>query len=256
MASASSAPARPSIAQRIAATTPVFVAGAAVTLVFLMIVPVPTQVLDALLTLNITGALVIIGTSLYAENALSFSVFPTLLLIVTLFRLALNITATRAILTNGYAGEVIQFFGQVVIGGNYAVGFVIFLILVVIQFVVITNGAGRVAEVAARFTLDAMPGKQLAIDADLNAGLITEADARQRRKDIQRSADFYGAMDGASKFVRGDAIAAVIIVAINIIGGFIIGVVQLHYTLLQSLSTFTLLTVGEGIVTQVPALLI
>ena len=145
MASASSAPARPSIGQRIAATTPVFVAGAAVTLVFLMIVPVPTQVLDALLTLNITGALVIIGTSLYAENALSFSVFPTLLLIVTLFRLALNITATRAILTNGYAGEVIQFFGQVVIGGNYAVGFVIFLILVVIQFVVITNGAGRVA---------------------------------------------------------------------------------------------------------------
>ncbi len=256
MASATSAPARPSIGQRIAATTPVFVAGAAVTLVFLMIVPVPTQVLDALLTLNITGALVIIGTSLYAENALSFSVFPTLLLIVTLFRLALNITATRAILTNGYAGEVIQFFGQVVIAGNYAVGLVIFLILVVIQFVVITNGAGRVAEVAARFTLDAMPGKQLAIDADLNAGLITEADARQRRKDIQRSADFYGAMDGASKFVRGDAIAAVIIVAINIIGGFIIGIVQLHYTVLQSLATFTLLTVGEGIVTQVPALLI
>jgi len=244
------------ISQRIAATAPIWIAGASVMLVILMIVPIPTQVLDALLTLNIAAALVIIGTSLYTENALSFSVFPSLLLIITLFRLSLNITATRQILLHGYAGEVIGFFGQIVVGGNYAVGFVIFLILVVIQFVVITNGAGRVAEVAARFTLDAMPGKQLAIDADLNSGLITEADARQRRKDIQRSADFYGAMDGASKFVRGDAIAAIIIVAINTVGGFIVGVAQMHMDFVQALQHFTLLTVGEGIVTQVPALLI
>jgi flagellar biosynthesis protein FlhA len=235
---------------------PLLIAAGAVALVILMIVPVPPWLLDILLSLNIIVALVIIGTSLYAESALSFSVFPTLLLVVTLFRLALNITATRQILLHGYAGEVINFFGQIVVGGNYAVGFVIFLILVIIQFVVITNGAGRVAEVAARFTLDAMPGKQLAIDGDLNAGLITEAEARQRRKDIQRAADFYGAMDGASKFVRGDAIAAVIIVAINTIGGFIVGVAQLHMSVPESLQRFTLLTVGEGIVTQVPALLI
>ncbi|MBV8656174.1 MAG: flagellar biosynthesis protein FlhA, partial [Candidatus Eremiobacteraeota bacterium] len=208
------------------------------------------------LSVNISLALVILLVTLYTENALEFSVFPTLLLIITLFRLSLNITATRQILLHGYAGEVINFFGQIVVGGNYAVGFVIFLILVIIQFVVITNGAGRVAEVAARFTLDAMPGKQLAIDGDLNAGLITEAEARQRRKDIQRSADFYGAMDGASKFVRGDAIAAVIIVAINTIGGFIVGVAQLGLSVPESLQRFTLLTVGEGIVTQVPALLI
>jgi flagellar biosynthesis protein FlhA len=242
--------------QRLASFTPILVAGAAVSLVVLMIVPIPPLLLDMLLSLNITLALVIIATALYTENALAFSAFPTMLLIVTLFRLALNITATRAILLHGYAGHVIDFFGQIVVGGNYAVGFVIFLILIIIQFVVITNGAGRVAEVAARFTLDAMPGKQLAIDADLNAGLITEAEARQRRKDIQRSADFYGAMDGASKFVRGDAIAAVIIVAINTIGGFIVGVAQQHLSIIESLQKFTLLTVGEGIVTQVPALLI
>jgi flagellar biosynthesis protein FlhA len=242
--------------QRLANFTPILVAGAAVSLVVLMIVPIPPVLLDMLLAFNIAVALVIIATSLYTENALAFSAFPTMLLIVTLFRLALNITATRAILLHGYAGEVINFFGQIVVGGNYAVGFVIFLILIIIQFVVITNGAGRVAEVAARFTLDAMPGKQLAIDADLNAGLITEAEARQRRRDIQRAADFYGAMDGASKFVRGDAIAAVIIVAINTIGGFIVGVAQQHLSIIESLQKFTLLTVGEGIVTQVPALLI
>ena len=245
-----------SLPQRLAASAPVLVAGASVMLVLLMIVPIPTWLLDILLTCNIVLALIIIGTALYTENALAFSAFPTLLLIVTLFRLSLNITATRAILLTGYAGEVINFFGQIVVGGNYAVGFVIFLILIIIQFVVITNGAGRVAEVAARFTLDAMPGKQLAIDADLNAGLITEAEARQRRKDIQRAADFYGAMDGASKFVRGDAIAAVIIVAINTIGGFIVGMLQQGLSPLESLQKFTLLTVGEGIVTQVPALLI
>ncbi|MEO9170060.1 MAG: flagellar biosynthesis protein FlhA [Candidatus Baltobacteraceae bacterium] len=252
------APASPpgNILQRVGATAPIWVAGASVMLVILMIVPIPPWLLDVLLTLNIGAALVIIGTALYTENALQFSVFPSLLLIITLFRLSLNVTATRSILLHGYAGQVIDFFGQIVIGGNYAVGFVIFLILIIIQFVVITNGAGRVAEVAARFTLDAMPGKQLAIDADLNGGLITEAEARQRRKDIQRSADFYGAMDGASKFVRGDAIAAVIIVAINTIGGFIVGVLQMHMDIMQALAHFTLLTVGEGIVTQVPALLI
>src|SRR5579872_3451355 len=214
------------LARRLSAGAPVFVAGASVMLVILMIVPIPSVLLDFLLSMNIMVALLIIGVSLYAENALAFSVFPTLLLIVTLFRLSLNITATRQILLHGYAGEVINFFGNIVVGGNYAVGFVIFLILIIIQFVVITNGAGRVAEVAARFTLDAMPGKQLAIDADLNAGLITEAEARQRRKDIQRSADFYGAMDGASKFVRGDAVAAAIIVVVNILGGFAIGILQ------------------------------
>ncbi|MBC5815378.1 MAG: FHIPEP family type III secretion protein, partial [Candidatus Eremiobacteraeota bacterium] len=241
---------------RVTNAAPIFVAAASVMLVILMIVRIPPALLDFLLTLNITIALLIIGTALYAENALQISVFPTLLLIVTLFRLSLNITATRSILLTGYAGDVINFFGQTVVGGNYAVGFVIFMILIIIQFVVITNGAGRVAEVAARFTLDAMPGKQLAIDADLNAGLITEAEARQRRKDIQRAADFYGAMDGASKFVRGDAIAALIIVGINTVGGFIVGVFQLHMDFVKALQTFTLLTIGEGIVTQIPALLI
>jgi flagellar biosynthesis protein FlhA len=253
---AAQTPGKQTVLQRLAQTTPIWVALASVMLVLLMIVPVPPWLLDFLLSVNILIALVIIGTALYTESALQFSVFPTLLLVITLFRLSLNITATRQILLNGYAGEVIQFFGNIVVGGNYAVGFVIFLILVVIQFVVITNGAGRVAEVAARFTLDAMPGKQLAIDGDLNAGLITEAEARQRRKDIQRAADFYGAMDGASKFVRGDAIAALIIVAINTIGGFIVGVAQLHLPIDVALQRFTLLTVGEGIVTQVPALLI
>jgi len=248
------------VTDRVSRAIPILIAAASMLLVLLIIIPVPTWVLDILLTFNIVVALLIIGTALFAENALAFSVFPTLLLIITLFRLSLNVTATRWILSNGSAGtdaagDVIKFFGEIVIGGNYAVGFVIFLILVIIQFVVITNGAGRVAEVAARFTLDAMPGKQLAIDADLNAGLITEAEARQRRKDIQRSADFYGAMDGASKFVRGDAIAAGIIVAINTLGGFVVGIMHAG-SFQQVLGTYTLLTVGEGIVTQIPALLI
>jgi flagellar biosynthesis protein FlhA len=202
VASPAPKPAPPSLGERIAATAQIWVAGAAVILVVLMIVPVAPWVLDVLLSLNIAMALVIMLTSLYTENALAFSVFPTLILIVTLFRLSLNISATRSILLHGYAGQVIEQFGAIVVGGNYAVGLVIFAILVVIQFVVITNGAGRVAEVAARFTLDAMPGKQLAVDADLNAGLITESEARQRRKDIQRSADFYGAMDGADHRLR------------------------------------------------------
>jgi flagellar biosynthesis protein FlhA len=256
MAVSASAPAPPSVLDRIAGTAPIWVAAASVLLVVLMIVPVPPWLLDLLLSVNISLALVILLTTLYTENALSFSVFPTLLLIITLFRLSLNITGTRSILLHGYAGEVIEAFGNYVVGGNYAVGMVIFAILLVIQFMVITAGAGRVAEVAARFTLDAMPGKQLAIDADLNAGLITEADARQRRKDIQRSADFYGAMDGASKFVRGDAVAAIIIVFVNIIGGFVIGVFQQGLPLIVALQRYTLLTIGEGIVTQIPALLI
>jgi flagellar biosynthesis protein FlhA len=241
---------------RLASTSHAWVAAASVMLVVLMIVPVPPWVLDLLLSVNITLALVILLVTLYTENALAFSVFPTLLLIVTLFRLSLNITGTRSILLHGYAGQVIEAFGNIVVGGNYAVGLVIFAILIVIQFVVITNGAGRVAEVAARFTLDAMPGKQLAVDADLNAGLITEAEARLRRSNIQRSADFYGAMDGASKFVRGDAIAAVIIVFVNIIGGFVIGIAQQGMSIVEALQRFTLLTIGEGIVTQIPALLI
>ena len=253
---AAAAPARPGLLDRLASTSHAWVAAASVVLVVLMIVPVPPWVLDLLLSTNITLALVILLVTLYTENALAFSVFPTLLLIVTLFRLSLNITGTRSILLHGYAGQVIEAFGNVVVGGNYAVGLVIFAILIVIQFVVITNGAGRVAEVAARFTLDAMPGKQLAVDADLNAGLITEAEARQRRKDIQRAADFYGAMDGASKFVRGDAIAAVIIVFVNIIGGFFIGIFQQGMSIVEALQRFTLLTIGEGIVTQIPALLI
>ena len=256
MAVAASTPKGPSILTRIGSAGHVWVAAASVILIILMIVPVAPWVIDLLLSVNITLALIIMLTTLYTENALSFSVFPTLLLIVTLFRLSLNITGTRSILLHAYAGKIIEAFGNVVVGGNYAVGLVIFAILIIIQFVVITNGAGRVAEVAARFTLDAMPGKQLAIDADLNAGLITESDARQRRKDIQRAADFYGAMDGASKFVRGDAIAAVIIVFVNIIGGFVVGVLQLHLDPGTSASRFTLLTIGEGIVTQIPALLI
>ena len=247
---------QPTVMERLASASQVWVAGASVILVVLMIVPVEPWVLDLLLSLNIALALIIMLVTLYTENALAFSVFPTLILIVTLFRLSLNISGTRSILLRGYAGQVIEAFGNVVVGGNYAVGIVVFAILVVIQFVVITNGAGRVAEVAARFTLDAMPGKQLAVDADLNAGLITEAEARQRRRDIQRAADFYGAMDGASKFVRGDAVAALIIVFVNIIGGFVIGIVQQGLSLVEALQRYTLLTIGEGIVTQIPALLI
>jgi flagellar biosynthesis protein FlhA len=246
----------PTVLDRLAQSSHLWIAGAAVVLPLLMIVPIPPWMLDLLLSTNITLALVIMLVTLYTENALAFSVFPTLLLIVTLFRLALNITATRSILLHAYGGEVIEAFGNVVVGGNYAVGAVIFTILIIIQFVVITNGAGRVAEVAARFTLDAMPGKQLAVDADLNAGLITEAEARQRRKDIQRSADFYGAMDGASKFVRGDAVAAAIIVVVNILGGFAIGILQQGMSLIEALQRYTILTIGEGIVTQIPALLI
>ncbi len=222
----------------------------------LMMLPVPPQLLDILLTFNITFALIILLVSIYIKEPLEFSVFPSLLLIVTLSRLALNVASTRLILSSGYAGEVIDSFGNFVVSGNYVIGFVIFLILVIIQFVVITKGAGRIAEVAARFTLDAMPGKQMSIDADLNAGLIGEDEARTRREKISREADFYGAMDGASKFVRGDAIAGIIIAIINIIGGLLIGVVQRDLSLGEALRTYTLLTVGDGLVTQIPALIV
>ncbi|HEY3080044.1 MAG TPA: flagellar biosynthesis protein FlhA [Chloroflexota bacterium] len=229
---------------------------AVVLIIGLMIVPLPTPFLDVMLALNITSALVILLVAMYVAEPLQFAVFPALLLVMTLFRLGLNVAATRLVLLQGQAGAVIESFGQFVIGGNFVVGVVVFLILMIIQFVVITNGAGRVAEVAARFTLDAMPGKQLAIDADLNAGLINEGEARRRRRAIEMEADFYGAMDGASKFVRGDAIAAVVIVIVNILGGFAIGVLQRGQPISTALTTYTLLTVGEGLVSQIPALLI
>jgi flagellar biosynthesis protein FlhA len=222
----------------------------------MLIIPLPTFLLDLLLTLNITVGLLIVMVTVYNVEALDFSVFPSLLLITTLFRLALNVSATRLILLEGYAGEVVMAFGNFVVGGNAIVGFIIFVILIIIQFIVITKGAERVSEVAARFTLDAMPGKQMSIDADLNAGLITDKEAKERREKIQREADFYGSMDGASKFVKGDAIAAIVIIVINIIGGFIIGIAMRDMTITQALQTYTLLTVGEGLVCQIPALLI
>lgn len=240
----------------IADRSDILIAVLVVGIVMMMIIPMPTWLLDILLTFNISFALVILMVSMFNAEPLDFSVFPSLLLIMTMFRLALNVSSTRLILLNAYAGEVISTFGSFVIGGNTVVGFIIFLILVVIQFIVITRGAERVSEVAARFTLDAMPGKQMAIDADLNAGLINEDEARTRRKNIQREADFYGAMDGASKFVRGDAIAGIIIVIINIIGGLIIGMVQRGMTASEAVEIYTILTVGDGLVTQIPALLI
>ena len=227
-----------------------------VMIVMMMIIPLPPFLLDLLLALNITLSLTIVMISIYNVEPLQFSVFPSLLLVTTLFRLALNVSATRLILLQGYAGEVILAFGSFVVGGNAVVGFIVFIILILIQFIVITKGAERVAEVAARFTLDAMPGKQMAIDADLNAGLINDNEARTRRRNIQREADFYGAMDGASKFVKGDAIAAIVIIVVNIPGGFIIGMVQRDMSILQALQTYTLLTVGEGLVNQIPALLV
>ena len=224
--------------------------------VVMLIVPLPEWLLDTCLVINLAGAALIFLTTLYVQEPLQFSVFPSLLLIATLFRLSLNIAATKLILGSGSAGRVIEAFGNFVVGGDYVVGVVAFLILVIVQFVVITNGAGRVAEVAARFTLDAMPGKQMAIDADLNAGLITEEQAKERRKAIEDEADFYGAIDGASKFVRGDAIAAVLIIIINIVGGFLIGLRNGQGDAMSVLRTYTLLTVGEGLVAQIPALFI
>jgi flagellar biosynthesis protein FlhA len=230
-------------------------AGLVMLIVVMMIIPLPTWLLDVLLTVNITLGVVVLLSTFYAQRALDLAAFPTMLLIVTLFRLALNVSTTRLILLNADAGQVISAFGNFVVGGNYVVGAVVFLILVIIQFLVITKGAERVAEVAARFTLDAMPGKQMAIDADLNAGLIDESGARERRLTIQREADFYGAMDGASKFVKGDAIAGLIITLINIIGGLSIGVLQRGLPLERALGLYSLLTVGDGLVSQIPALL-
>jgi len=225
-------------------------------IIAIMIIPLPPFFLDVLLSFNLSCAFIVFLLTVYVDKPLDFSVFPSLLLLSTLFRLSLNICSTRLILLQGYAGKVIQSFGYFVVGGNYIVGMIIFFILVIINFIVITKGATRISEVAARFTLDAMPGRQMSIDADLNAGIITADEARKRRKEIERQADFYGAMDGASKFVRGDAIVAIIILFINIIGGLSIGILQKHMSVAEALQTYALLTVGDGMVSQVPALIV
>ncbi|WP_297416923.1 flagellar biosynthesis protein FlhA [Clostridium sp.] len=234
----------------------VIVAFGVICIVLMIIIPLPKVMLDLLLATNITISIVIILITMFTTNVLQLSVFPTLLLVTTLFRLGLNISSTRLILTEADAGTIITAFGNFVIRGNYVVGIVIFLIIVVIQFMVITNGAGRVAEVSARFTLDAMPGKQMSIDADLNSGIIDEAAAKRRRQDLQAEADFYGAMDGASKFIKGDAVACIIITIINIVGGIIIGVIQKGLPVGSAAQIYTTLSVGDGLVSQVPALLI
>jgi flagellar biosynthesis protein FlhA len=223
--------------------------------ILLLILPVAPILLDLLLTVSIALSLLTLLVILYLRTPAEFTGFPTLLLFITLYRLALNVASTRLILLDGYAGHIIQAFGGFVVRGNYVVGLVVFLILVLINFIVITKGAGRIAEVAARFTLDALPGKQMAIDAELNAGLINETEARNRRRAVEEEADFYGAMDGASKFVRGDAIAAILITLINIIGGFAIGVLQKHMSMGESLQRFTILSIGDGLVSQIPALI-
>jgi flagellar biosynthesis protein FlhA len=222
----------------------------------LMLIPLPAGFLDFFLALNITASVLLLIVSLYIQKPLDIYVFPSLLLVLTIFRLALNISSTRLILIEGFAGKVIESFGSFVVGGNFVVGFIIFIILIIIQFIVIIKGSGRISEVAARFTLDAMPGKQMAIDADLNTGLITEGEARTRREEISKEAEFHGSMDGASKFVKGDAIAGLLINAINIIGGLIIGVAQRDLTFSDALQSYTILTIGDGLVSQVPALLI
>jgi flagellar biosynthesis protein FlhA len=246
----------PRIALKLLRHSDVVMSVAIVGIIILMVIPLPPFALDLLLSLSITVSLCTLLVALYVSEPLEFSVFPGLLLIVTLFRLSLNVATTRLILGEGYAGNIIQAFGGFVVKGNYIVGFVIFLILIIINFVVITKGSGRIAEVAARFTLDAMPGKQMAIDADLNQGLIDEKEARRRRDKIAREADFYGAMDGASKFVRGDAIAGLLITLVNIFGGLAIGMIQRKMTLLDALQTYTILTVGDGLVTTIPALVV
>lgn len=223
--------------------------------VLLMILPIHPFLLDGFLAISIALSLLILLSILYVKEPAEFTGFPTLLLFITLFRLSLNIASTRLILLDGYAGHIIEAFGNFVVRGNYVVGLVIFLILVLINFIVITKGAGRIAEVAARFTLDAMPGKQMAIDAELNAGIINETEARTRRRKVEQEADFYGAMDGASKFVRGDAIAAILITLINVLGGFAIGIMQKGMTVSEALQRFTLLSIGDGLVSQIPALI-
>lgn len=233
-----------------------FVPVAAVIAILMLVIPIPPWALDFFLIINIALSIAVLVSTMFIDQVLDLSVFPSLLLLTTLFRLALEVTATRLILLSANPGSVIQSFGRLVVGNNVVVGIIIFMILIVIQFMVITRGAERVSEVAARFTLDAMPGKQMAVDAELNAGLIREAEAKKRRQDIEREADFYGAMDGASKFVRGDAIAGIIIVFINIIGGLIIGISERHLAIGAALNTYTILTIGEGITTQIPALLL
>jgi flagellar biosynthesis protein FlhA len=245
-----------SILGRLSSSADILLAVGVVGIIGVLVIPIAPKMLDFLLAFNITFSLIVLLATLYVTKPLELSVFPGMLLIVTLFRLALNVASTRLILGEAYAGDVISAFGGFIVKGNYVVGFIIFLILVIIQFVVITKGAGRISEVAARFTLDAMPGKQMAIDADLNAGLIGDDEARRRRQEIAREADFYGAMDGASKFVRGDAVAGIIITVINIIGGLVVGVLQRGMDISAAAKTYTLLSVGDGLVTQVPALLV
>lgn len=234
----------------------ILVAFGVIGIILMIIIPLPSFVLDILLVINISLSVLILLMTLFSTNILQLSIFPTILLITTLFRLGLNISSTRLILGEGYAGNIIESFGSFVVRGNYVVGIIIFLIIIIIQFVVITNGSGRVSEVSARFTLDAMPGKQMAIDADLNAGMIDETTARKRRKELQQEADFYGSMDGASKFVKGDAIAGIIVTLINIIGGIIIGVMMLDMEFGEAAQNFISLTIGDGLVSQIPALLI
>ncbi len=227
-----------------------------------MIIPVSPMMMDMFIALTLAGSITILLLSVYIKKPLDFSTFPAVLLVVTLFRLSLNVASTRNILIrggsegSGAAGDIISAFGNYVVGGNYAVGIIVFVIFVIINFIVITKGAGRVAEVAARFTLDAMPGKQMAIDADLNAGLINDEQAKKRRAEVAAEADFYGSMDGASKFVRGDAIAGILITAVNILGGIIIGVAQNGMDFSEATQVFTLLTVGDGLIAQIPALII
>jgi flagellar biosynthesis protein FlhA len=244
------------VMKRIGRFQDVLLAAGVVMIVAMLIIPMPPQLLDILIAFNITFSLTLLLACMYVSKALDLAAFPSLLLLTTMLRLGINVSVTRLILLDGSAGSVVESFGNFVVGGNLIVGMVIFLILVVIQFVVVTNGAGRVAEVAARFTLDAMPGKQIAIDADLNAGQINEDQARERRKEITREADFYGSMDGASKFVKGDAIAGLIIVAINLIGGITVGVLQQGLSFSEATQTFSLLTIGDGLAAQIPALLI
>ncbi|MPQ25831.1 flagellar biosynthesis protein FlhA [Bacillus paralicheniformis] len=227
-----------------------------VLIVAMLIIPFPTWMLSILIIVNISLALIVLLTTMNMQEPLQFSIFPSLLLLLTLFRLGLNVSTTRSILSNGDAGKVVETFGSFVVGGNVLVGLVVFIILIIIQFIVITKGAERVSEVAARFTLDAMPGKQMSIDADLNAGMVTEQEAKVRREKVAREADFYGAMDGASKFVKGDAIAGIIIVLINVLFGIVIGMLQKQMSIQEAASHFTLLSVGDGIVSQLPALLI
>ncbi len=227
-----------------------------VLLVALLVVPIPSFLADVFIVFNIAAAIGILLLTMYIHEPLEFSVFPTVLLLLTLLRLGINVSISRLILLDGFAGKVVETFGNLIIGGNYVVGVVIFLMLMIIQFLVINSGAGRVAEVAARFTLDAMPGKQLAIDADLNAGLIDEAESRRRRKAVEKEADFYGAMDGASKFVKGDAVASIIIMLINAIGGIVVGMLQKNFSITEALSNYVLLTIGAGLAVQIPALLI